>query len=106
MKTSGRKAARIAARHLPLRPDPDRVFSATSRTPRPTAVHSTAIDLTTNASGEVHAGVAGGPRDVAVALADGYMIGAHHRGRAPREHVVRARPARVLNERRPGPIRH
>jgi hypothetical protein len=90
MKTSGRYAARIAAPSRCSAPQPDRVVSAISRTPRPTAGHSTAIDLATNASGEVHAEVAGGPRDVAVALADGYMMGAHRRGGAPRVHDVRA----------------
>ena len=38
-------------RHLSPRPHPDRVLSAISLTPRPTAGHSTAIDLATNASG-------------------------------------------------------
>src|ERR1700732_3240461 len=108
MKTSGRQAARIAAPSPSYAPHPDRVLSAISRPPRPTAGHSTAIDLATNASGEVHVEVAGGPRDVAVALAGGYMMGAHRRGGAPREHDVRARPERVLKERRagPGPIHH
>jgi hypothetical protein len=83
-------------------------FSAISnfRRSKPSDGRSIASDLATNASGEVHAEVAGGPRDVAVVLADGYMMGVHRRARAPREHDVRELPERVLKERRAGPIHH
>jgi len=107
MKTSGRlggsnrSAVTFLRAHTRIR-----VLSAISRTPRPTAGHSTAIDLPTNASGEVQAGWRADLVTWTVALADGYMMGAHRRGRAPREHDVRAQPERVLKERRAEPIHH
>ena len=106
MKTSGRLGRSTRSAVTFLRATPGSRSQRHLPDTRPTAGHSTAIDLATNASGEVHAEVAGGPRDVAAALADGYMMGAHRRGRAPREHDVRAQPERVLKERRAEPIHH
>ena len=58
-------------------------FSAISRPSKPNDGHSIASDLATNASGGVQVDAAGGPGDVAVALADGCTAGVPPGAMAP-----------------------